>query len=196
MKIYIASIMLALILPLAACEKKAENPGKIAPESSVNVQQGKDNLTKTWVDYAAKDNSYKVKFPGKPTEQTQTANSKAGKLNVVLAVYEDNTAKRAYLAGSFKYDVDPTKFDATKELERATSDIAKNGTVTSEKNININGFAGKELILTAKKGIGIRAKFFIDPKGPTLYQTQVLAADGKTDFPEADTFFDSFTLNK
>lgn len=196
MKIHIASIMLALILPLAACEKKAENPGKTAPESSVNVQQGKDNLTKSWVDYAAKDNSYKVKFPGQPTEQNQVANSKLGKLNVVLALYEDQTAKRAYLASSFKYQVDPTKFDAAKGLEGAKSGIAKNGTVTSEKDIKINGFPGKELTLTAKKGIGIRAKFFIDPKGPTLYQTQVLAADGKTDFPEADAFFDSFTLNK
>ncbi|HEY9703420.1 MAG TPA: hypothetical protein V6C58_13290 [Allocoleopsis sp.] len=196
MKIHIASIMLALILPLAACEKKVEKPGKTAPESSANVQQGKDNVTKNWVDYASKDKSYKVKFPGQPTEQIKTANSKLGKLNVVLAFYEEKTAKRAYLASSFKYEVDPTKFDATKGLEGAKSAIAKNGTITSAKDINFNGFPGKELTLTAKQGIGIRAKFFIDPKVPTLYQTQVLAADGQTDFPEADAFFDSFSLNK
>jgi hypothetical protein len=115
----------------------------------------------------------------------------------LLVFYNDTPNRRVYLTGNVKYPVDPSQYNVEKGLDGARDGAAQNtsSTILDEKKISLNGYPGREIIMKNPQGIVQRIRFYIDPKGPTLYQAIVGSEDGNIDFPEADAFLNSLTFN-
>ncbi|MGK7878044.1 MAG: PsbP-related protein [Xenococcaceae cyanobacterium] len=171
-----------------------ESTGETLLESTATAK----SLTDNWKTYTARDNSYTVKFPGQPQEQNQSTNTPLGSLNFLIVSYGDNAKGRAYMTTHVTYPVNPSNYNVEKGLDGARDGAARNtnSTILSEKKISYDGHPGREITMRNETGITQRAKIFIDPQGPTLYQILVVAEDGNVDFPEADAFLNSLVISK
>jgi len=147
--------------------------------------------------YSATDGTYTVKFPGKPTENTQTVQTQLGPIKAVMAIYQAAGGKRGYAVSSTQYKVDPRNYNVEKGLNGARDGIAKNmnATVTKETKINYKGAPGREIYLTMKQGKTKVHLFIVNGgKGPTIYQAFVMDTGGNVDDAEVKAFLDSLTF--
>ena len=173
----------------------ASNSAKVTEEKSTPA----DSITKNWTPYTSKDGSYTVKFPGKPQEQNQSADTPIGKLEFLIVGYSDNKNSRAYMTTVVDYPVNPSDYDVEKGLDGARDGAANNtnSQIVREDKITYNDdYPGREIVLQNPEGMKTKARIFIDPKGPTLYQSLIVAEDGNVTFPEADAFFKSLVISK
>ena len=75
-------------------------------------------------DYEPKDGGFKIRFPGKPKETSQTAKSQVGDLKVSTATYatsDGNVFMVSYTdfpAGTAKADISATFFDGVRRRAR------------------------------------------------------------------------------
>ena len=194
MKSYLKPIALSLIFAAAFCSLKVVTVFGIR---SAQAQSAPDSeaLTNDWYDYTASDRSYKVKFPAQPTEQNLSADSVIGPLKFILAVYNDKTRQRSYATGSYKYPINPARYNVEKGLDGARDKSAQdsNSTIISEIKLSLNGIPGREITMrSSKTGEATLMRTFIDPSGPIIYTALVVAADGNINFPEARAFINSF----
>jgi hypothetical protein len=155
-------------------------------------------LTKNWMTYTPQDKSYTVKFPGKPQIQNHTNKTKIGEIQFLIVGYEDRAKHRAYLTSNLYYPMKPANYDVEKGLDGARDGALKNtkSTLISENKITLNGYSGREILMKDGKKLTTKAKIFIDPNGPILYQILVVTDDKNVKFPEAEAFFNSFNINK
>lgn len=198
-KLLFIPVTLALLAPLAACT--SNNPTASASiqapttQSSPSPETTVVSLTRGWHDYTAKDGSYSAKFPGKPKEQEQSANSPVGQLKMLQIVYEDRAKDRAYMTQTFKIPVHPSQFDVEKGLDGGVASQAKDGkTLIDQKKIVLHGLPGREVTLRDREGVWIKMRSFIDPKGLTMYTALVAAGNEPVDFPEVQAFLDSVSI--
>lgn len=147
-----------------------------------------------WAGYTSQDGTMSVKFPDKPKIQTLSENTVIGTLKFRIIMYENSAKDVALLISKVKYPVDPSQYDAKKGLEGALQGAAARvkGKIVSQKDIQMYGLPGKEATIKVGKDLTMRARFFIDPKGPTLYLIQVISK--KSVVSGADAFFDSFDI--
>jgi hypothetical protein len=142
--------------------------------------------------YAPKDGHFTVRFPGKPKESKQSTKTETGTLDVVTATYafaDGNVYVASYTkfpAEVVKPEVRGTLFDGVvKGLK------GKDGTVTSEKEIEIGSEKGREVLIDKGKAI---ARYRILVKDDRLIQ---LGAVGMAPFAtarDATVFFESLEL--
>ena len=147
--------------------------------------------------YSASDGSYSVKFPGKPSENSQIVQTKLGPIKALTVTYQTDRGRRAYIASSTQYKIDPRRYNVEKGLDGARDGMAKstNATLTNETKINYKGVSGRQLYLTMKQGKSKVRLFIVNAgKGPTIYQTFVIDTTGKVDDAEVNSFLDSFTF--
>lgn len=199
MKLPLIPVLFALIVPLAACNNnkptissEVQSP---APQSSAVPQTNTASVPPNWYNYTAQDGSYRVNFPGQPQQDNQSVDTQIGKIQFVQALYEDKTQQQLYYAANAKYPVDPSKYDVEKGLDGARDNAAKGGnfTIANEEKINLNGLPGREVTMRGQQG-ELKARYFIDPKGPILYQVFVLAPDGSLQPSETQAFLDSLAI--
>ena len=147
--------------------------------------------------YSAADGSYTITFPGKPTEKSQTVDTKVGPIKVVIETYEADKGRRAYFASSTQYKIDPRRYDVEKGLDGARDGMARssNATVSNETKLNYKGARGRQLYLTMKQGKAKARIYVVNAgKGPTIYQTFVIDTTGKVDDAEVNSFLDSLSF--
>lgn len=163
--------------------------------SQARNSQAKNSRTKNWYSYTADDGSYSVRFPRRPQQQRRS--NKQGK-NYILVTHEDKAKGRGYFTSSIKYSSKSSRYNVNRDLNRARNIIARstNSRVIREKEINDNGYPGKEIIMRGNNGFAYRAKILIDPKRGTLYQAFVVSKYGKIYFPEARAFLKSFIISE
>ena len=147
-----------------------------------------------WVSFKSSDGKVDAKFPFKPKEKTEVANSPIGMLTVKMQLVE--TRKAAFIVSHLTYPVDPSEYDANAGLAGAVEGAAANisGTIVQSTDIEQSGFPGKEVLIRGKDDIYAKVRMYIDPNGPTLFQG---LAVGDKEFAEgADTafFLDSFKV--
>ena len=65
-----------------------------------------------------------------------------------------------------------------------------------KRKLATKNFLEEKLFSNHKQRPNLRmlARIYIDPNEPILYSLQVIAEDGNLDFPEAQTFLDSFVV--
>ena len=200
MKSPLPFLSLALLAQFSACniasssEFSKLNVTRAGTTATMLVLAGQANKG---YKYSATDGSYTIKFPGKPTESTQTVQTKVGPIKAVIVGYEANQGKRGYAVSSTQYKVDPRQYNVQKGLDGARDGMAKNlnATVSNETKINYKGAAGKQFYLTLKQGKGkVRVYIVNGAKGPTIYQAFVMDTTGKVDDAEVNSFLDSLTF--
>ncbi len=149
-----------------------------------------------WQDFTSKDGTIQARFPGKPKVQDVSAPSPAGKIVIRMVTFESPSDGAAFSVGKVKYPFKPSQYSVTNGLEGAVKGAVSNvkGRLISEKDIELVGMRGKEVVIEARQNVRIRARFFIDKNGPTMYQSQVVGKDGFVDGEEAKEFFESFEV--
>ncbi len=150
-----------------------------------------------WVDFESDEGEFAVLMPANPQTQRKTVPTPIGPMKVVM--YTHDAGAEAYIVGFSDY---PKAVLEKLTPEKMLSDgvkggIAKiRGTKKSEKNINLDGYPGKEYTFTIPSsripggGKGKARMYMVENR---LYQILAL---GKKSAPEADfnKFLDSFEL--
>lgn len=142
-----------------------------------------------------KDGKFTAKFPGKPKENTQTADTAVGSLKVYTATFatpEANVVMVSYTdfpAGAVKPENHASLYDGVKE------GLAKNGKVVSEKDIKVgpDKLEGKEYLIDKGKQ---QTRFRVVVKDNRLYQVAALGTGEFVTGTDATAFLDSFEFAK
>ena len=146
--------------------------------------------------FAPKDGHYKVRFAGKPKEETRTVESTIGELKVFTATYalsDGNVFMVSYTVfpeGAAKPEDRRTLFDGARDGLKG-----KDGKVNSDKDVEIgpDKLPGREVEIEKDKK---RMKFrFILHEG-RLYQVAVIGTASFAGGKDATAFFDSFEMTK
>ena len=163
--------------------------------SRLKNSQRINSRTQNWYSYSADDGSYTVKFPRRPEQKHQSNNQGE---NYVLVTYEDKAKGRGYVTSSIRYSRTSSRYNLDRDLNKAVNIIAKStkSRIIRQKEINDNGYPGKEIIMRGNNGFSYRAKILIHPQGGTLYQAFVVSKNGRIYFPEAKAFLDSFIVSE
>jgi hypothetical protein len=151
-----------------------------------------------WIKYDSPEGRYSILFPGKPELSTQEGPAQSGqKLTQHMAIYADPDPATdvAYIAAYF--DLAPGmaySFDEGRDgLVKAV-----NGTLQSEKPIQLGAYAGREIRATANrpgKDFVLIVRLFLVEK--RVYMNQFIFAkpyDAARAEQKAAKFLDSFAL--
>jgi hypothetical protein len=144
-----------------------------------------------WIEYRSAEGGFTVLLPGEPEVNTQLTDTDAGSVELTMALTEmDN-----YAAGVSFNDIpaaaqaDP---DALLQGGRDGAAANLNGTVISDKPIELNGYPGIEFVVETPGDLQYVARVFI--VNDRLYQVLFLAAKDDIERFDVQAFFDSFTL--
>lgn len=221
MKSKFFALLLALAVPLSlsACggdTATEETPPETTEEAPVEGEEGatddssaptadetSDATTEAgegdWVTYSPSSGLYEVKFPGEPTEQSQTVPVQDQEIELSLALYEDNSAGRAYMSGANPIPLpEGATFDVERGLDggRDNAAASTNSTVESEEKITVSGLPARSIVMATPQGVRFKLMMVADVDNAVLYQLLVGAEDGNIEFEEADRFFDSFAVTQ
>ncbi|HKY62779.1 MAG TPA: hypothetical protein VJR29_05100 [bacterium] len=147
--------------------------------------------------YQPKNQSYKIQFPGAPTEQVDKSQSSAGELSSVNAIYE--TANGAYVSSYTDIGdaCQKRKVDVQTVLKNSREGAlaANKAKLIREKPLQTGGIAGTEFLASisekGEKGVILHQIFFSD-KTCRIYQAIVTGPEGIESKPETTAFFASF----
>ena len=149
--------------------------------------------------YEPKNKSYKIAFPGAPTEEVDKSQSASGELTSVSAIYEDATKEGAYVSSySDMGDVCKTRKVEVQRVLNSSRDsalAANKAKLIREKPLETNGVSGIEFVANilekGKPGVIVHQVFF-SAKSCRLYQAIVTGPNGIESRPEAKAFLGSF----
>jgi len=157
--------------------------------------------TEDW--YLLETKSYKVLFPKKPTATTQDVDSKIGKLTLNLNFYEvpetEKDDNHVYLFNETTYPDSLISSDKKEILEEffknsiAGSVSNVHGTLLSEKNIEINGYPGREVRIDYQNGLAIiKMREYLVKN--IVYMLETITETKKEANSSVDKFLNSFQL--
>ncbi|KPQ39871.1 MAG: Mucin-like glycoprotein [Phormidium sp. OSCR] len=215
------ALLLALTVPLAlvgcsgddttneetstseTTETPADNSTADTSPTSEDTSDGSttsETNTGDWFTYEPPDGRYQIKFPQEPLEQNETISvSENQEIELSLAIYEDGSQGRAYMSGANPIPLpEGESFDVEQGLDggRDNAAASTNSEIESEETISIEGLPARSIIMRNPEGIRFKLMMIADAEDAVLYQLLVGAQDGDIDFPEAETFFDSFKITR
>jgi hypothetical protein len=164
---------------------------------SVLAFQAPDPLLEGWKDFSPKGVHFRVKMPDLPKESARTVETPKGTVNLSLYVVEKNgvgyvvvrsVLPPAAVAGSPKTVLDEARDDGVKN---------SGGTLKEEKEIELDGHPGREMILELPdsriRGGGIyRTRIYL--VGRTHYQVIAASSKAKDQPRQVAAFLESFKL--
>lgn len=191
--------------PSGAMETPGDSPTADAPPTSENQPGQSDSApppdnVEDWFTYEPPDGRYEIKFPQEPLEQNETIPvGDNQEIELSLAIYEDGSQGRAYMSGANPIPLpDGASFDVEQGLDggRDNAAASTNSEIESEESISIEGLPARSVVMRNPEGIRFKLMMIADAEESVLYQLLVGAQDGDIDFPEAETFFDSFKITR
>lgn len=139
-----------------------------------------------------------VEMPGKPTKQSQDIPSAAGKATGQMLTLDKGAQAYVLAFHEFPAAVSSLNIDPKVLLKGASENAVKNidGKVTSQRDVNVGGHPGTELIGEGSKD-GKQIEFTIRMywAKPRLIQTLYLSEKGKGDKSNATKFQDSLKIS-
>lgn len=155
-----------------------------------------ENLPAGWSVYTSKEGGFSMALPGKPAESKQQVKTATGHLDVYLFVVEGK-ADSAYVVSYSDLPAAEVKAgSADKRLDFAREGAVSNarGKLRTEKKIEIDGFAGRELVIETDKDVVIKMRIYAVKQ--RLYQTMAMGPGGFFQSKDATLFLDSLRLIK
>jgi hypothetical protein len=181
------TILLSVFVSLSFITALAQEPAVVHPESS------------PWVKAAPPNSGFSVLIPGKPAEQAQPVEGHQGLENHLLTL---ETEIGGYVVSYLEFADEVTEPDLVKAiLDRGRQGgISSGGELTSEREIKVNGYFGREWSLKLPGGFTATARAYWVKR--RLYQTVFVKTPKANDSSEviklrqqAETkFLDSFAL--
>jgi hypothetical protein len=196
----------------AACDKKAEPPtvattvatpvAPLAPPPAAPAAPAAPPAASAWVTYVQPQKLFSARFPAKPEESENKADTAIGPITLKMAMSSHPSGK-AYAAMASVYELPKgTTFDIQKALDGARDGmIGKiNGAkITSEKPSKLDGYDGRELIFEGPgpggKTMKGQARIYASADPPAAYMAFVVNVTGGAD-EDATPFLDSLHVGK
>lgn len=185
---------LFIIFALLAC---AFAPAAAHGQTPVPAAQD----TKAWKKFTSPEGRFSVLLPATPTEQSRPVETALGRLD--NRVFMVQTPADVYMVAYADFPEPVSDPDMIQKMldggrDKALSNV--NGKLTSEKNIKLDGHAGREWHIEMPEGLVARARAYWVKK--RLYQALVIVQATPNATPQAarlrqeanDKFFDSFAL--
>jgi hypothetical protein len=148
------------------------------------------------VDLSPKNGKFKVRFPGRPKENTQKTKTPIGELSVYTATYATADGN-VYLVSHTDYPPDAARPDHHATLLDGARDglAGKDGKVVSDTPLPHapDRPAGRELVIDKGK---VQLRFRILIRDNRLYQAGAVGAGAFVTGKDATAFLDSFELVK
>lgn len=193
----IIALLAPILLVTVACGGTTAPSTSAAPSTSVAPTASPTTAASPsasaaageWVVITPDGGGFQVEMPGAAVEQTQTANTAVGAIELHIATF--STATGAYFASWSDYPAGSIT-DPAASLLGARDGAVKNinGTLVEDAPIQREGLQGRSLTATVAGGT-YQAEIFL--QGDRMFQLGIASADGSTDF-DADRFFSSFKL--
>lgn len=139
-----------------------------------------------------------VEMPGKPTKQSQDIPTGAGKATGQMLTLDKGAEAYVLAFHDFGSTVGNLPIDPKVLLKGASDGAVKNidGKVTSQRDVNVGGHPGTELIGSGSKdGKDIEFTIRMYWAKPRLIQTLYLSEKGKGDKSNATKFLDSLKIS-
>jgi hypothetical protein len=132
-------------------------------------------------------------MPGEPTKASQMVSTPAGPINVVMYTYEVPTG--AYVVSATPIPRNAPAASAQQRLDGARDGAVKNvnGKLLEEKQIKVDNYPGRELLVKGPQGVFIRERVFM--VGDRLIQA-VAVSPSQTQTADMSHFFNSIKLSK
>jgi hypothetical protein len=153
--------------------------------------------------FLLESNGFKMEFPKKPDYETQMLNSAAGELKMNIYTYDaSKSGNDDNLLYGFIFTDYPDSLISSDKKE-ILSDFFRNsiagsvnnvkGKLLSEKNIEINGFPGREIKVDYREGMAIiKTRIYLVKNRLYIIQTITETRNGSN--KSIDKFMDSFRL--
>ena len=116
-----------------------------------------------WYLYESKTYSFKVEYPGKPTEKVKVLNTAEGDLNLNLFEYvtpkTETESAVAYIASYIEYPIEAVNSDNKEKLKQFYRKMVDgvvtkvSGKLMKETIISLEGFEGVEARIEMKEGL-------------------------------------------
>lgn len=162
-----------------------------------------------WETYTGKDNTFSIKFPGKPDVIEMGPNSGINRTQIIalMQIDELNPITNSYAYNLTIMDLsneilkpNSTESQKSEVLERySTVTIGLMGEILSTEKISISGFPGIYLKARMTQSVNdgnyppvFMKSYLVENK---IYQLRINCPPGKKEYPNIDQFFDSFELN-
>lgn len=176
---------------LAAAPAHAKPPAKAAPAAKAPKAAA---VPAGWKQMVSETGAYSLVFPGEPAPQDLTDNQ--GKFLATMYVLELDGGNVAYMSSYSDLPLERTTAGPDQILSDARDGALKSaqGTLASEKKINLDGFPGRELVILTPNGMKSYVRVFLVKS--RLYQAMGVMPTDKVDEKQVRTFLDSFRLTK
>ena len=183
------TILLAVLVSLSFITVLAQEPAVAHPESS------------PWVKVAPANSGFSVLIPGKPAEQAQPVEGRPGLENHLLTL---ETELGGYVVTYLDFPdevTDPDQIKSMLDRGRQGGVSSSGGELTSERDIKLNGYLGREWSVKVPGGLTVtdRAYWVKRRLYQTIFVKKPKANDSSEDIKlrqQAETkFLDSFALN-
>jgi hypothetical protein len=158
-----------------------------------------------WYLYESKTYSFKVEYPGKPTEKVKVLNTAEGDLNLNLFEYvtqkTDVESAVAYIASYIEYPIQTVNSDDKEKLKQFYRKMVDgvvtrvSGKLMKETIISLEGFEGVEARIEMKEGTEfVKLKVYLIHN--KMYMVEAVT-ETKNEFnPSINRFVNSFRLIK
>jgi hypothetical protein len=188
---------LALLNSCGKAKKEEAAPVQTKETAAAEKVETTPSPFDSWQEYSSDRYGFSISTPRAFEESTQKTPTEVGDIDVItlIAQAEDSTT---YVATYSEFPEQIVKAGEPLELLRGGKqgvvDLL-NGTVTSERELSLDGNPGLEIILTGTaQGYNIAAKGRFYLVKNRLYQIYVMAQQGKENTEATAKFLDSFRL--
>lgn len=148
-----------------------------------------------WIDFELPIGGYRVFLPGKPKQERSTIKSKSGPQEMIQVSLHDAQAGIHYSVTYTEF-VGRTFSDVEKAMDAGRDGAVSNvdGTVLSEKKLQLGEHPGRDVVIAIPKFPSIRMRMHFFVIGQKVYQVMVGGSENQIYGPEAKRFFESFQL--
>lgn len=151
------------------------------------------------------DANYKVLFPQKPSDETDTVATALGTLKMNIHMYEvpPTVTDENFTYGVIQTDYPEGAIDVRKEelinkffrgsIDGAVRNV--NGKLLTESTISLDGYPGREVRVDYNNGVAVITMRMYLVKN-TMYMLQTITGTAKDHNPSIGKFMNSFALKK
>ena len=188
-------ILLALILLTVTLSVTVAAQGSPAPSTQQSAPE------REWERFSPTGAGFSILMPGKVTEQDRPVD--AGRGSLTNHIFYSDLGGDVFMVTYLQFPdpvTDPASIKTMLDNGRDRGVQTSKGTLNSETEITLDGYSGREWLITLPKDLKVRAKAYWVSR--TLYQVLVITDAVKTPEGEKTTaermtkFFNSFSLNK
>ena len=144
-----------------------------------------------WPRFKSTEENFMISLPSEPQQERNNRKSPFGNGHHIYSVESNNIS---YTISYSSFDAPITDSKEIKRILGLSTDMVRivtNGRVVSDKEIDLEGFLGREVRIEKDKRLWILRAFIVKER---MYQLMTTQPKAKEESPETVKFYESFKL--